>query len=352
MKHLVGIGFLIITLCALNAAISCSFTGKNSSSSTSGIAAPTVKANGEVINVTSAPIKDESFLDSIQYANIFRNVKDTTTWTNIGQVSCAQSGSSFTAFNFIDYYVDPTLTYCYRIRYYDGEKYYYSSASVYTANTNGIGEQTLMPETDITAYYYGNDKTGEYTMEVTVPDPIEGIHTDFLKDDSDLYDGLYMVISNGSSAKPFALATASTLTAYTDTDGNALLQIAASDTLTELHKILPNSFLDVKLTTTGLALVRHDTDDGDDDTNTLNIFYWTPVREVTMTSQYLNESGDYITGTATTVATITTYVVPSVPDPTNPFDATSLSRSARTAHTSARTATTSSAVQLLDFTSF
>ena len=346
MKHIFATGCIILVLCALNAAPSCSLIGENDSSDT-GISAPTVLSKGTSVIVTSAPIKDESFLSKVTYANIFRRSSTSsdgsasTDWTNIGQVSCAESGSTLTSFSFADDYVYSGYYYSYCVRYYNGSYYVYSDYSAWVQNTSGIGSQDITDEA--TVYYYGNASTSEYTLSLTLPeDGFSGLDTSF--------DSLCLILSNSSETRPFTLAAVS--------DG----EVTATSAVVEAHKILPESFLDVELTVGGLVLFHTWQDEGRD----FNFYRWTKpdLSLLTLDALTISENGtDVEIGTLSDDGTYTPasytddsykkFTVPSIAKPENAFDASSLSILQKNdVMPSFRDERTKTACSLLDVTSF
>ena len=341
MKNIYGIVFFVIALCILNAALSCSLTGENNQDA-DGIAAPSTQQNGSTIVVTSAAIKDESFLNSVQYANIFRRSSSNSggtspsEWVNIGQV--IPNGTKFTAFSFIDYYVNPAYYYSYCIRYYNGESYFYSDKAGYVTNVKGIGEQSLDSTLSYTAYYYRNDASGLCTLTMTSPDPITGIEENF--------DELCIILTNGTQTKSFTFAESALLE---DSSDGKSKQLACANTEIELRKLLPTSFLDVMLSAKGLVLMRQENDTD----KQYYTYYWTAPQAVGLTTWTIDAEGDNVEGLFESPASITSFVVPSVPSPSNGFDASSLSLSAKTALQSAdfgRSATAEG--QKLDLSAF
>lgn len=312
MKHLLATAVLVLSLCALNAAMSCSLTGENGGS-TSGIAAPTLLVDGTNIMVSSAPIKDSSYLSTISYANVFRrhaddsNGSNASDWMNIGQVSAASDSTSLREFAFIDSNVSAAYYYSYRVRYFNGDYYVYSGISDWVQNSAGSGTQSISE--DVTAFYYRNDQTGEYYLCLTQPS------AGFTGIDHTKFESLCIVLHNGSMAKPFALG---------EIDDNDSLAI--DDTMVEMHKILPSSFLDADLTPKGVVLFHSRSDEA----KTMNYYSWTEAKDVALNVWQFDDTGSVVFGTATDPSTTqTSFVVPAVAEPDNPFDASSLSLSAK-----------------------
>ena len=339
MKKNAGSILLFASICAVVAIISCSLTATNTNDAEQGIDAPTVEINSITINVTSAPVKDQSFLSKIEYANIFRQKAssdqgtDAGDWINIGQVARINASDTFTnGFNFIDYYVNDTVYYRYRIRYYGEDRYVYSGISPWIGNLSGAtGEQSL--NETLTLSYYENRQTGEYKLNVVAPteEGITKIEANFTE--------LCVLLSNGSKTRPFTLVSDKQPTTTTKT-------IAVPTDTIEMHKILPSDFLTtekktVTLTPKGAILVRTSIDgsgtvDKPGDGSKFYKYYWTPAKPVVLQVLTYNESGELdIFSTAedgsTTAKIVDTFTVPAIPEPKNPFDATPLSLSARLA---------------------
>ncbi|MCR5725786.1 MAG: hypothetical protein K6G80_11950 [Treponema sp.] len=320
MKHIIGATFIILVLCALNASLSCSLTGdKDSVADSTGVQAPPVQPEGTSIVINSAPIKDESFLSTISYANIFRqsatdeNGTDADDWINIGQVSCTDSTGTLNSFSFIDKHVYTGNYYSYCVRYYNGSYYVYSDASGFVNNASGTGEAEI--QEDATFLYYQDDKNSLYAGAITAPDT--GISADTS------FDSLCIILNNGKTAKPITLVEEIPDTGTVDID----------DTGIDMHKKLPADFLDVALTPTGLVLFSSWTDTG----ATLQYYRWTNPKAVSLLVLHVLENGDVSIGTADssggspTPASQETFLVPSLTSPTNAYDASPLSRSALSA---------------------
>ena len=215
---------------ALIAVISCSLEGSNDDE-TEEIAAPTIEVmqhtgNYVTISVTSAPIQNKSFLATITYANIFRQKAESDTgsnaevWENIGQVERTDKTTLFTAFNFIDYYVEsdgPSSYYRYCIRYYNGSKYITSAASEYkspmhesnsTTMLSVLGKATVTTEDDeppIKLLYERNDDTSIYTLTLETPLFVDKEPLTYGLLEKNLLQYIYVVFDNGSVARPIKL---------------------------------------------------------------------------------------------------------------------------------------------------
>lgn len=215
---------------ALVAVISCSLEGSNDDE-TEEIAAPTIEVmqhtgNYVTISVTSAPIQNKSFLATITYANIFRQKAESDTgsnaevWENIGQVERTDKTTLFTAFNFIDYYVEsdgPSSYYRYCIRYYNGSKYITSAASEYkspmhesnsTTMLSVLGKATVTTEDDeppIKLLYERNDDTSIYTLTLETPLFVDKEPLTYGLLEKNLLQYIYVVFDNGSVARPIKL---------------------------------------------------------------------------------------------------------------------------------------------------
>lgn len=231
---------------ALVAVISCSLEGSNDDE-TEEIAAPTIEVmqhtgNYVTISVTSAPIQNKSFLATITYANIFRQKAESDTgsnaevWENIGQVERTDKTTLFTAFNFIDYYVEsdgPSSYYRYCIRYYNGSKYITSAASEYkspmhesnsTAMLSVLGKATVTTEDDeppIKLLYERNDDTSIYTLTLETPLFVDKEPLTYGLLEKNLLQYIYVVFDNGSVARPIKLGEVILYDSAADSGGDS-----------------------------------------------------------------------------------------------------------------------------------
>lgn len=325
MKKIIGLTLLVICASVLIIAFSCSLEASNSKDSAStGIAAPTILADSDKLTITSAPIKDEYFLSTVTYANIFRMETNapngTGSWKNIGQVVLVKSTDSFDSFSFFDPYVTEDMYYSYVIRYCTTSGYVSSGVAQSEKVASGKGTKKVSAS-NVEAYYERNDESGIYTLCLTAP--AAGI-----TDIPSAFTSLCLLISNGSSIKPFEIAVPDT-----DASDATLKTVAIPTDTVEMHKLLPEAFLDVNLTAEGLILVT----EKDDDTKKYKRYYWTePVALGAFSTYVVDEDGNDVIGTAGSPQAVDSFYVPSIPAPTNEFDATNLSLYAGALNASAK----------------
>ena len=341
MKERVGTIGIICALLALGvfaaaaAVISCSVEGSNTDDDEEGIGSPAVEVTNTggytTVNVTSAPIKDENFLSTITYANIFRQSADTESgknagdWQSIGQVERTDPSKLFTAFNFIDYYLsDDTSFFRYCIRYYNGSKYITSSPSDFIS-PDGTGDvladatvelaEDEENATEIALLYTRNDDNALYTLE---------LQTDVVVDKTPLSNGsisenllqtVYAVFDNGSISRPIRIGEA------TLANDKKSARLAAKDAKIDLQRSVPTNFLDVSLTFKGVIAMYKKPDSG------FTKYYWTGLASGTLTwKQFSGSEADPMFEKDNGVIT-----VPSVIYPDITFDNTSLSVAATAA---------------------
>ena len=327
MKRNIGIIIALVVLGAIIAAISCSLDGSDEDEDRD-IAAPTLTIHQGTIIVTSAPIKNTSFLSTVDYANIFRQKAssakgaDKEDWVNIGQVSRVEAASTLTEFSFIDYYVSSVFNtnqsafYRYKIRYHtEDDDYVVSTETDYidnSANTSAIGEQNL--EANVTLYYYGNEKIGRYSLNISSATDANGTAISAIDNIKADFAYLCILLSNGNVTRPFNLAEP--ILDLTDT---SLATVAIPTEAFELHEYLPPNFLDVRLKPKGIILVRI----SQDDTGKYNSYYWTPPKDVAdLLVREIAEDGTEKGSADGTPISVSSFTVPVIPDPSNPFDAT------------------------------
>lgn len=301
MKKIVGFLFAAFALIGFTVLFSCSLT--ESESDDTGISAPTIKASGTTYLISSSAIKNSTLKSNISYANIFRQMSESSdfsgdvTTMNIGQVNRNDSTVDFDSFIFEDAYTYTSYYYRYYVRYYDSaDKAYLNSSRTEILAGKGSTEANLTPvDTTFTYNYTCNRQTENYyltsTAQVTVP--------------GSEFSEIDIIFSNGSSVKPFTLA---------EVEDNDPDYYVSSGATTDLHRVLPTSFLDVNLKVKGIIGICNTTEATE--TSKFDYYYWTNLADANVKIYETDTNGDVLQDGVTS----TTMEVPSIAEPSNGFD--------------------------------
>ena len=301
MKKIVGLFAAALVFAGISAVISCSLT-QSESEPDEGIKAPTIApgADGASYIISASAIKNSILEDNILYANIIREqcsdakFSGTVTAMNIGQINRTEATTDFDSFIFVDKFTNGDY-YRYYVRYYDSSsKVYLYSNKTDPVSGNAASEANLTP-TDTTFYYdyTCNNQTETYTL--TSDDAVTVPSSDFSE--------LAIVLSNGSSVKPFKLTGLAS--------GATVVPVGS---LTELYRILPDAYLDVELTVKGIIGIAQLTEATE--TSRFDYYYWSNLAPAKVKIYETDVNGDPLQdGTESDKMT-----VPSTPEPANGFD--------------------------------
>ena len=286
-------------------------------------------------------------ITNMKYANIFREKVeyDASTETeksiletlNIGQIVAADLTTELNSFMFSDSFTTPGEYYKYRIRFWNGSTYSWSS---YTSVFPGIGKGNAeLTVDDPTLNYVWNDKLEKYILSLgtDAKAPLG-------------FKELAVIFNNGTISRPFTLYdNPSNATAIEDgTATQVEFNVSAGATI-DLQKMFSTDFLDVEVEIVGLVAVYSVQEESN---SNFSYYYWTTPKEIdsehnlyiypseqdkaagTNAGNYQEADKDEITP----IENNSKIFVPSQKQPSNDFD---ISRSA--------SASSSAKVNLLDF---
>lgn len=224
--------------------------------------------DGGTYNISSKQITN------MKYANIFREKieYDPSTKTeksiletlNIGQIVAADLTTELNSFMFSDSFTTPGEYYKYRIRFWNGSTYSWSS---YTPIREGIGKGVAeLTVDDPTLNYVWNDKLEKYILSLgtDAKAPLG-------------FKELAVIFNNGTISRPFTLydnpSNATDIEAGTATQVE--FNVSAGATI-DLQKMFSTDFLDVEVEIVGLVAV-YSVHEGNAN---YTRYYWTTPKEI------------------------------------------------------------------------
>ena len=214
-------------------------------------------------------------ITNMKYANIFREKVeyDASTETeksiletlNIGQIVAADLTTELNSFMFSDSFTTPGEYYKYRIRFWNGSTYSWSS---YTSVFPGIGKGNAeLTVDDPTLNYVWNDKLEKYILSLgtDAKAPLG-------------FKELAVIFNNGTISRPFTLYdNPSNATAIEDgTATQVEFNVAVGATM-DLQKMFSTDFLDVEVEIVGLVAVYSVQEESN---SNFSYYYWTTPKKI------------------------------------------------------------------------